>query len=288
MTISKDYDELTSRGRFPDRSSAPIAHSYGSRPTYASAGADYDKEMGWDLLDILDGIEDFQQDEINQDSLDRLIRKYRSKTYESSYEPNPLGFQTAIRAASVAANALFSFQDDGSYESQSEAILAVDEFVAHLAALAVAGLLEPDFYKRGYQTNKHRPNPTETDNTQLLNAMFKLITAYRTTYAGFISEFSVYSPRNIQTYFINEASNALANAARTSKGSFLLTDNDFSESVLNYLNDATKAPDDVSRVLKDLFYAKGTLAEMIGGGVGSKYFWYERMWEEVTASFSDY
>ena len=287
MTISKDYDELTSRGRFPDRSSPPIAHSYGALPTYASAAADYDKEMGWDLLDILDGIEDFQQDEMGQDSLDRLIRKYRSKTYGSSYEPNPLGFQTAIRAASVAANALFSFRDTGDYESQSEAILAVDEFVAHLAALTAGGLLEPSFYKKGYQKNKYRSNPTETDNTPLLNAMFKIITAYRTTYAGFISEFNVYAPRNIQTYFINEASNALANAARTSKGSFLLTDNDFAESVMAYLDDVTKAPDDVSRVLKDLFYAKGTLAEMIGGGFSSK-FWYESMWEEVTASFSDY
>ena len=289
MAISKDQGELTSRGEFPDLSSRPIAHGgrFSSvRPTYAAAGSDYQKEIGWDLMDILEAFEDWQQSEISDDSVERLVRVYRNKPYLGNYEPNPLGQQTAIRASSAVVTSLFHLRDEDSYENQSESILALDEYVAHLSALAASGILDAGFYKKGYKSDKYRSNPVNTDNSELLNAMFKIITAYRTVYAGFMSNFSSYSPRNLQTYFISPAVSALANAARTNKGSFLLSESSFPDAVCSYLSQVTKIPDNVSNVESNLFYAKATLAEMIGGGIDSP-FWYESMFEEVTASFTD-
>ena len=124
------------------------------------------------------------------------------------------------------------------------------------------------------------------DNTELLDALFKVITAYRVTYAAVLSDFRTYSARNVQSYFINPASSALQDAARTHKGSFLLSDSDFTDGLIFYLSNITKEPDRTSVVEKNLFNAKSTLAEIIGGGLDS-IFWYENLWEEISASFLD-
>ena len=269
MPIPKDQGDLTSRGRFPDLTSPPIAHTYGGRPTYASAHTDADKEMGWDLMDIIDGLEDWQEDEISTDNLDRMIRRYRSTNYMGGYEPNPVGFQTAIRSSSKAFETLLLFKDEDTYETQQDSIDAVDQLVAHLSALAVAGLLDPKFYRKGYSPLKKNPH---TDNTELLDALFKVITAYRVTYAAVLSDFRTYSARNVQSYFINPASSALQDAARTHKGSFLLSDSAFTDGLIFYLSNITKEPDRTSVVEKNLFNAKSTHAEIIGGGLDS-IFW---------------
>ena len=291
MPISKKKEDLTPRGQYPDlQSYVGPPSSYGGSPSYSQSLTDWDKEMGWGLLDIMDAIEDWQEDDITDDNLSRLIAKIRNAPmtdpYRGQSEPPPLGFMMATQAAQTAEKALFEFKDDDSYENQSEAILTVDLFTAQLAALGAAGLLDPNFYRKGYKRNKLKKNPTETDNSELLNALFKLILAYRVTYTGILTDFRTYTPRNIQTYFINVAQSALSDAARTSKGSFLLSDDDFPQSVITYLSNVTAQPDRVSHVEKNIFNAKVTLSEIIGGGFES-IFWRDDLWEEVTVSFTD-
>ena len=290
MTVKRKTPHLSPRGKFPDlmRPAGPPL-SYGGLPQYGTISTDWDKEMGFGLLNVMDGIVEWNENEMTLDELDRLISKeYNAPStdrYRGSIVSPSDGFLLAIGAARLVATTGKEYEyDEDNTSKYAEAMYADNNYTAQLAALAAAGLLNPSLYRKGYKPMK--TNPRTTPNSPLLNACFLLIQAYRLTYAAWISGWNRFSAYAAQSEIIDPAYTALNSAARTSQGSFLLTDDQFTDAIIQYLTAVTKTPDVDPLVELYLAKAKEHLSEIIGAGMESP-FWSKDLWEEVTISIAD-
>jgi len=287
MTVQRKTRHLSPRGKFPDLkrpSGRPL--SYGGVPQYKAGYVDWEKEMGFGLLTIVESIVEWNENKITLDRLDRTIMKeYNAPStdpYRGSMNSPPDGFIVAIGAARLVASTGKEYEyDEDSEDKYAEALYADNNYTAQLAALVGAGLLNPELYRKGYKPT--RPNPRTTPNTPLLNASFLLLQAYRLTYAAWISGWTRFSAYAVQSDIIDEAYTAINSAARTSQGSFLLTDDHFTDAIIQYLTAVTKTPDVDHKVELYLAKAKEHLSEILGAGMESP-FWSEDLWEEVSTS----
>ena len=225
--------------------------------------ADNAKELGWELLSVLDYTVEWDVGAMTSSAFDRHVNALPNVIRGVSAAPAP--FYNALGAARSIGPSMV----DAEYDAARviEVVGKIDSYIKELAALTYAGMANPQLYKKGY---KPRKNPAYHQK-EVLNAFFLAVQAYRMSVAGLVSDWTDLSEKDLQERAIAPAEAALAAAANTAGGSFLKHDTHFLATYFENLTDFASGGTQTQR--EDfLANAKETLGEIIGAGFYSPFF----------------